>query len=423
MNKSVNYLKGLIEGFAISSKDSAFEWQHFKDVTYHAQMLGFDRELDENLTLLIAIGHDLGRIHGDINGKGHAKQSAIIFKKMLSDYNFLELYHKDDVKTVLRAIKNHSRKHRIDDAYSELIKDADTLAHVDEKLLIDKEKYEFYRYRALISSISIDRVASIHNWIRAFEKLSGDLAHVWHVGFIEGHEIDWVHHVRTTIRKLRSILVVFRKLCHFFSDITFVQRLNDYEENLVKVLKKLEVARRLAVLMSLSGYDLNQNKLNVIYKEELVKILHQIEHEKGLLSFPMISFEFTEIDNWQLECQSAVNKIIKKYVLSASKLKLDNVKKIHKVRIFGKQLKYLFELGLIENADEHLSEMIFEYHDLAGDIHDLEDAIEYKHANQYFDISKLREKQAKAQEKLEKNLLFFIILNMKSVEKDSDHLR
>ena len=411
MNKSVLYLKGLIEGFAINSEDSEFEWQHFKDVNYHAQILAYDRQLDENLTLLISIGHDLGRLKGGISGKGHAKESAKILKKMLADNDYLGLFHEDDIKMVQRAIKNHSHKHRLDDEYSELIKDADTLAHMDEKLLIEKDDPEFFRYRALKSSVKIDQVAPVHNWIRAFEKLSGDLAHSWRLGFTDGLEIEWVHHMRTTTRKLRSILVVLRELGAFFSEVTVIQKLNEYEANLVKVLKHLENARRLAVLMSLDGYDISQNKLNILYLEELNKLQYLVESEKELIVCPVFSFELTETEKWQKNCQNTINQIINKYILSASKLKINNIKKIHKVRILGKQLKYLFDLGLIENTNDHLNKMVCGYHDLAGEIHDLEDAIEFKHAKHYFDTELLQLRQANAQEHLERYLLYFKLID------------
>lgn len=410
MNKSVLYLKGLIEGFTINSEDSEFEWQHFKDVNYHAQILAYDRHMDENLTLLIAIGHDLGRLKGGISGKGHAKESTKLLKKLLADNDYLGLFHENDIKMVQRAIKNHSHKHRLDDAYSELIKDADTLAHMDEKLLVEKDAPEFFRYRALKSSIKIDQVAPVHNWIRAFEKLSGDLAHSWRFGFVDGHETEWVHHMRTTTRKLRSILIVLRELGTLFSEPTVTQKLNEYEVNLIKVLKYLEDARRFAVLMALDGYDKDQNILKPLYKEELVKLKYLIESERDLVISPMISFELIECENWQENCQNTINKILKKYLFSASKLDLDNVKKIHKLRILGKQLKYLFELGLIENSNVHLSEIVYEYHNIAGEIHDLEDAIEFKHAKLYFDLSKLKAIQKRYQKQIEKFLLFFNVL-------------
>ncbi len=410
MNKSVLYLKGLIEGFTINSEDSEFEWQHFKDVNYHAQILAYDRRLDENLTLLIAIGHDLGRLKGGISGKGHAKESTKILKKLLVENDFLGLFHEDDINIVRRAIKNHSHKHRLDDEYSELIKDADTLAHMDEKLLIEKDDPEFFRYRALKSSIKIDQVAPVHNWIRAFEKLSGDLAHSWQYGFVAGHETEWVHHMRTTTRKLRSILMVLRELGDLFSDPTVAQKLYEYEVNLVKILKRLEEARRLAVLMAIDGYDKGQNMLKPLYNEELIKLKNLIESERELVRCPMISYELTESENWQDNCQNTINIILRKYLFSASKLDLANVKKIHKLRVLGKQLKYLFELGLIENSNAHLSEMVYEYHDVAGEIHDLEDAIEFKHAKLYFDLSKLKANRKKCQKQLENFLLFFNVL-------------
>lgn len=427
------YLKGLFEGYAIGADDSDFEWQHFKDVTYHAQILAYDRHLDEEIALIIASGHDIGRTYGKLYGKGHGKASAKILKKVLYDNGFVDLYSKKDINRVLRAIENHSKKQLIEDDYSELIKDADTLAHVDENLLVESNDSEYIRYRALMSKCSINCVAPLHKWIGTFEKLSGSLLHLWECGFHEGNEIEWVHQVRTTTRKLRSILMVFRALEQYFVDATFVQKIDAYEKNLVKVLKLFENARGLAVMLALEAHRYHHKDLKRIYQNELNRLeklmnreddrdcLHEnlsvdssaIFLDNTLATPPEIelhstlTFECTDYEGWQKNCESTINRQLKKYILAAAEVNGKSIKKIHKVRIQGKQIKYLFELGLIENTNEHLSKMVTVFHEISGEIHDITDALAFKHAKRYFDVKQLKHKQATDLENLKKYVFYF----------------
>lgn len=423
------YLKGLFEGYAIGADDSDFEWRHFKDVTYHAQILAYDRHLDEEIALIIASGHDIGRTYGQLNGKGHGEESAKILKKLLFDNGFMDLYSKKDINRILRAIENHSKKKLIEDDYSELIKDADTLAHIDENLLVESDEPEYIRYRALMSKCSIDRIAPLHKWIGAFEKLSGSLLHMWECGFQEGNEIKWVHQIRTTTRKLRSILMVFRELEQYFIEPDFVQKIDAYEKNLVKVLKRLENARRIAVIMALEAHHSHHKGLQRIYQDELNRLQKLMSRDNShdtvrddsfanpsanpLLNPPEIdlhvtfTFECADCEVWQERCERTINKQLRKYILKAAEVNGKSVEKIHKVRIKGKQIKYLFELGLIENTNEHLSKMVSTFHDISGEIHDITDALAFEHAKRYFDMKQLKRKQATDLENLKKYVFYF----------------
>ena len=52
------------------------------------------------------------------------------------------LFTNEEISTIVTAIRNHSHKERIDDSYSELIKDADTLVLYlsDSQAILSNEK-------------------------------------------------------------------------------------------------------------------------------------------------------------------------------------------------------------------------------------------------------------------------------------------
>lgn len=408
MNKPMLYLEGLFEGFAANAEDAVFEWQHFKDVSYYAQLLAHSRQLDVEIASLIAYGHDAGRTHGGIHGKLHAKESAKVLKQLLVDKGYANLYQKKEMKIVLRAIKNHSKKDQIDDVYSELIKDADTLAHIDEQLKVDVNGYEFTRYLALKSHIQLDQVASIHDWVRIFFKLNGHLNVLWNEGFSTESQDEWVHQVRTTTRKLRSIITIFSKTEYYFDEPSFKSILKEYETKLKQILKHLEAARRLAVFINMEAYDVQKKKLDTLYQIELEHIKKLLKDDTIELDRTLkLSFNCIDTEQWIKSCNGIINQQIVRYIKRVSKLELENDEKIHFVRVKGKQLKYLFELGLISNANKHLYDMIKEFHDISGELHDLKDAMNYKHSAHYFDTKTLEKKQKNDLIRLKKTIFYF----------------
>lgn len=52
------------------------------------------------------------------------------------------IFSEEEKNIIITAISNHSHKERIDDAYSELIKDADCWSHYLEKMVLKHEESE-----------------------------------------------------------------------------------------------------------------------------------------------------------------------------------------------------------------------------------------------------------------------------------------
>lgn len=98
-------------------------YDHLFGVSALCGYMATQRHLDVELSCIIGLLHDCSSyITG--NTYRHALWSSEYASKFLRES---ELFNEDEINIVTTAIKNHSNKERIDDEYSELIKDADVL--------------------------------------------------------------------------------------------------------------------------------------------------------------------------------------------------------------------------------------------------------------------------------------------------------
>lgn len=97
--------------------------EHLYSVSALIQLLAMQNNLDIEIAATIGILHDIAtyKLNSSFD---HANRSSIIAKDLLSQDN---LYQDDEIAIIVTAIKNHSNKERVDDLYSELIKNADLL--------------------------------------------------------------------------------------------------------------------------------------------------------------------------------------------------------------------------------------------------------------------------------------------------------
>lgn len=96
---------------------------HSIQVCTLCQIYAVERHLDIELASIIGLFHDYSQFinHTSFN---HAAMSSEMVQKLLDDYSFTD----EEKKIIVSAIRYHSDKQRIDDPYSELIKDADVMA-------------------------------------------------------------------------------------------------------------------------------------------------------------------------------------------------------------------------------------------------------------------------------------------------------
>lgn len=138
-----NYVLGLTE---ISGHPN-IDYHHAIHVSENIKILAYNRGLNQADAQLIAWLHDIGRMKA-FEGE-HAISGALEAERLLNQYELVD----EKVKLIKEAILNHSDKDRIDDKYSELIKDADSMAHKRENE--DLDAYESFRADWAMVSVDI----------------------------------------------------------------------------------------------------------------------------------------------------------------------------------------------------------------------------------------------------------------------------
>lgn len=96
---------------------------HSIQVCTLCQIYAKERHLDIELASIIGLFHDYSQFinHSSFN---HAVISSEMTARILNDYTFTD----EEKNIIVTAIRLHSDKHKINDVYSELIKDADIMA-------------------------------------------------------------------------------------------------------------------------------------------------------------------------------------------------------------------------------------------------------------------------------------------------------
>ncbi len=94
---------------------------HSLQVCSLTQKLALEKHLDIEIAGIIGLFHDYAQFinHSSFD---HANRSSQMMIPLLKDFS------EEEKNIIINAIKNHSDKERIDDVYSEILKDADVLA-------------------------------------------------------------------------------------------------------------------------------------------------------------------------------------------------------------------------------------------------------------------------------------------------------
>lgn len=409
--KFIGYLRGLSFGYAFSAENSTFEQDHVHDVAHYSEMLAFKRNLDLNIALAIAYGHDLGRTKLGVVGKDHARVSARFMKALMLNSEFDE----QTQSKIASAIKKHNIKSKCHGVYAELIKDADALAHQDEGLLEDDDPVE--TYRVIISNmeeLSIV-VAPIEDWRDQFEAHRITfLKNMENPAIFKEDSRHWVHEQRKNVRKLRSIIWYLKAdasddkfntmdalLKGFFSELSDA-RMYQVQIDHLKTMQNLQ---------SVLTYEEKQ----LILEEKLYHALAVIENRicNGyydtfirVMKEPlyMDASRFSDLEVKQERWLSAFAS----YQEKAIDVDPKKLKPLHKLRILGKNFKYMSNLGLIQFSQPSVVTVIEQLHDQIGALNDLGDIRDMKEWQTFFDAS-LIEAETRSIQKLCKSRLFFFV--------------
>lgn len=367
----ISYLRGLTEGYAHQSTNADFEIRHFLNVEQEIVKLCYQRRLSLEMGLIMAYGHDLGRLKEGVYGKAHSQVSAKIVTGLLKQ---TDLSNKE-VKKICKGIRVHNQKEKIHGLYSELIKDADSLAHGREGIIEREDYFEHIRVlTAELDELKI-HVATQQQWIKALESsylkiekcLQDDIA------FSAKSEF-WVHDLRVAIRRMRSILWVLKHK----RSAENKEIVKNLDMRLEKMSKLLEYVRILQVAIRKVNLDQSTYKCFQKRIKKIFGVLGQHYDEHFQLGEIKLALDQV-IENLPSDLNAPCRILFMQTFRLAKKVDLKNAEKLHKLRIFTKRIKYLMQLGLIqfsmEGVDGSIPELIektiIELNDLLGDIHDI----------------------------------------------------
>jgi hypothetical protein len=419
----IGYLRGLSLGYAISAENSTFEQTHVQDVAYYSEILAFERNLDLNIALAIAYGHDLGRTKLGVVGKEHARVSARFMKALMIDSEFDDQIQ----KIIASAIKKHNLKSKCHGVYSELIKDADALAHQDEALIEDDHSAE--AYRVLISNmheLSIT-VAPYEVWFEQFEDhRKAFLKNMLDLALFKEDSRHWIHEQRKNIRKLRSIIWYLKTenladtfdaldalLKGFFSELS--------EPRMYQV--QIDHLKTMPNTQSDLSHDAKQERLDGKLNHALALIESRFNHgDFETLIEAMnktLSMEANRFEDREVNRKRWISAFIA-YIDKAIKTSPDKIKPLHKMRIRGKNFKYMSSLGLIQFSTKTIVTVIDQFHDEIGALNDLADIKDMDQWQTFFDATMVDSEIMRLQKLCKNRLFFFEKLNQMI---KNDHLK
>jgi uncharacterized protein len=98
---------------------------HLYGVSSFSSLIALKRGLNPELCAVAGMLHDIATYKTG-NSTEHAKLGSIEARKILNEAN---CFNEEEINIICKAIYNHSDKHKIDNIYDEVLKDADVLQH------------------------------------------------------------------------------------------------------------------------------------------------------------------------------------------------------------------------------------------------------------------------------------------------------
>lgn len=153
MENRIEVLRSHLDALS-AAKERGPYWfvdRHMFAVSGFAALLAQKRGLDPELSAMIGLLHDIHTLLTD-SPKNHAAAGARRAGEILDELGIVTVQEREIICT---AIRNHSSKGCVQDAYSELIKDADVLGHAFFNPLIPVEKQEEARFLQLKAELGL----------------------------------------------------------------------------------------------------------------------------------------------------------------------------------------------------------------------------------------------------------------------------
>lgn len=335
-------IKGQMVALLERYPEGDFERKHFSHVLEYSDLLAKKRGLNPTVAKLTAMLHDVGRIKNGTSGKQHARDGKKLARKWLSEVGYKQ------VETVATAIKNHRHKARIEDSYSELIKDADSLAHEREFPEIPWEE----EIRCQVATADGITCSELPIDIGETLKTLTDKINL----HLEKNELSVkaVHQLRIDLRMAETLL--------WWIDYENYQELQVFYSQLKMVFKRYEKIRAYHVYKK---HLVNMDQMAL--EEVMERMIDEALRELGPLSRLMMN-----LPEKQIECMPRENTVdlMKKYQKKLAQIDSGHIRSLHQFRIFNKRVMYLSRLGAIDLSPV-LLDSVNTLHDVLGDLNDL----------------------------------------------------
>ena len=399
-NSIVEEIRCRVYSFIESSADWEWELEHVINVEEAIIMLSEKRKLDKNICILMALLHDIARIKDGVL-KNHAKYGAELAYSFLTEMGLDER----TAKLISSSVKEHSKKSSIGDVYSEIIKDADTIAHIKEYIEStkehDKDTKEYdnindldERIKALHgNNVELDEITNIYELERYLNiqrsgitiNLNNSLENKFQASF--NYELSKFYRLVLKSKEDMSDAETVHDLRVCLKTLSmFYKMLDEEDKNQLKQLIKLNrlIFKRLGALRFIDVFiDFVMDNNECVYILDRLKRKKQREIIK-LNKFMMDKIKLQDLDSIIVfakehkynysNLERRVKCEIERYVKKLFSASLKDITSIHNLRLAGKNLKYLCGLGLLD-IDEYTHKQIKVLHDEAGGLNDI---IEFK---------------------------------------------
>jgi CHAD domain-containing protein len=286
-------------------------------------------------------------------------------KKLLKNTEFAA----KDRHMICKAIERHNQKSKIHGVYDEVIKDADSFAHLDEGLIGEQDIIENYRVQVAKCKGIQFQVAPLEKWqAEAIQCLWQIEAMIKDEALYLNSPDQWVHSIRVVVRKMRSILGLIESV----QKKAVTKLLRQFDNGLKEISKTLAETRFLQIACIKIG------EAHPLYKElndRLLGCYKTLENKNILLEhIEPTALYISTLSEMQYEpacMEKQVYKLIANYIKKADEVSLDNSKELHQLRIQGKKIKYLCQLELVAIEPEIFVNAVSSLHRLIGKYHDI----------------------------------------------------
>lgn len=126
-------------------------FMHLYGVSSISSLLALKRGLSAELCAIAGMLHDIVTYKTG-NSVEHSKLGSIEARKILNEAN---CFSEEEINIICKAVYNHSDKHKVNDVYDEVLKDADVLQHYLYNTNLDVFEKDKNRLNVLLKEFEV----------------------------------------------------------------------------------------------------------------------------------------------------------------------------------------------------------------------------------------------------------------------------